>query len=62
MQISMGEEAAQVARFTEGVLVGSALVWLIEGRGPDIPERLRRYVEEIRAHLDGPRPTSETRT
>jgi tryptophan synthase alpha chain len=52
MQISTGDEAARVARFADGILVGSALVWLVEGRGPDMSERLRRYVQDIRASLD----------
>ncbi|MFU8803748.1 MAG: tryptophan synthase subunit alpha [Bradymonadaceae bacterium] len=52
MKISTGEEAAEVGRYADGVLVGSALIWLIEGRGPDIQERLRRYVLDMREHLD----------
>lgn len=51
MQISSGEEAVAVARHAGGALVGSALVWLIESRGPELTDRVRRFARQIRAHL-----------
>ncbi|MBA2663273.1 MAG: tryptophan synthase subunit alpha [Bradymonadaceae bacterium] len=51
MKVSTGEEAAEVGEFADGVLVGSALVWLIEGRGADLSERIRRFVDDLRRHL-----------
>ncbi len=53
MKISSGEEAATVTEFADGVLVGSALTWLIEGRGDDLEERLRGFVGELRRAIDG---------
>jgi tryptophan synthase alpha chain len=52
MKIATGEDARAVSRLCDGVLVGSALVWLIEGRGPDIAESLGDFVAELRAALD----------
>lgn len=52
MKISSGEEAAQVVEVTDGVLVGSAIVWLVEGRGPDVGDRLGALAGELREHLD----------
>lgn len=53
MNVESGGEAAMVARAAHGVLVGSALSWLIEGKGPDVEERLEAFVDELRLHLDG---------
>lgn len=53
MSIESGEEAARVARSAHGVLVGSALSWLVEGKGPDVEARLEAFVADLRLHLDG---------
>ncbi len=52
MKISTGEEAASVVEHASGVLVGSALIWLIEGRDATLDERLRAFVGELREALD----------
>lgn len=52
MGVESGEEALEIARFCQGVLVGSALAWLIEGRGAQVEERLRAFVADLRIHLD----------
>lgn len=51
MQISTPEDAAEVAPHADGVLVGSALIWLIEGRGADVQDRLGAFVRALRAAL-----------
>lgn len=53
MNIESGPEAARIARPAHGVLVGSAVAWLIEGKGPGIEERLESFVADLRLHLDG---------
>jgi tryptophan synthase alpha chain len=53
MKISTGEEAASVVEYTSGVLVGSALIWLIEGRDATLAERLASFVGDIRGALAG---------
>lgn len=53
MNVESGGEAAMVAKAAHGVLVGSALSWLIEGKGPDVDDRLEAFVDELRLHLDG---------
>ncbi len=52
MQISTPEEAAEASGHADGVIVGSSLVWQIEGRGADIEERIESYVRDIRRALD----------
>ena len=52
MKISTGEEAAAVVEHSDGVLVGSALVWLIEGRDADLANRLAGFAGELRDSLD----------
>lgn len=52
MGVESGEEALEVARHCQGVLVGSSLSWLIEGRGAQVEERLRAFVADLRIHLD----------
>jgi tryptophan synthase alpha chain len=47
MQISTPEEAHEVTAQADGILVGSALVWLIEGRGADVQSRLGAFVRQI---------------
>lgn len=51
MKISTGEEAASVGEFADGVLVGSALIWLIEGRDADLADRLAAFVGEMKEAL-----------
>jgi tryptophan synthase alpha chain len=53
MKVSGGEDAAEVAQVADGVLVGSAIVWLIEGRGADLVENVGALVKDLRAGLDG---------
>lgn len=52
MNIETGEEAATVARAAHGVLASSSLAWLIEGKGPNVEERLAAFVAHLRADLD----------
>ena len=52
MQISSGLEARAVSQFCDGVLIGSALVWLVEGRGQELEQRLSAFAREVRAGLD----------
>ncbi len=49
MKVSTGEDATSVGLHADGVLVRTALVWLIEGRGPDLSDRIRRFIEELRS-------------
>ncbi|QDG54428.1 tryptophan synthase subunit alpha [Persicimonas caeni] len=53
MKISTGYDAQAVAPHCDGVLVGSALVWLVEGRGPNFTESLAGFVRELRLGVDG---------
>lgn len=53
MKISTGYDAQAIAPHCDGVLVGSALVWLVEGRGPNIAESLAEFVRELRMGVDG---------
>lgn len=52
MDISSSEDAVMIANNAHGVLVGSALAWLIEGKGPGVEERLRAFVADLRVSLD----------
>lgn len=52
MQITTGLEARAVADACHGALVGSSLIWLIEGKGPDLSARLEANVADLREHLD----------
>lgn len=52
MGVTTGAEAQVVVQAADGVLVGSSVAWLLEGRGPDVKERLRRHVVELRARVD----------
>ena len=52
MDVGSSEEASEVVRSAHGVLVGSSLAWLIEGKGPGVEERLRAFVAELRVSLD----------
>jgi len=48
MQVSTAPEARTVTDRAAGVLIGSALAWIIEGRGADLHERLGAFVREVR--------------
>lgn len=52
MSVSTPAEARVVGLSCDGVLVGSALVWLVEGRGADLHERLETFVRDLREGLD----------
>ncbi|VWX51829.1 tryptophan synthase subunit alpha [Novosphingobium sp. 9U] len=41
------EQAGQIARVADGVVVGSALVDLVKQHGPDAPEVIRRYTASL---------------
>ncbi|RAL21522.1 tryptophan synthase subunit alpha [Lujinxingia litoralis] len=58
MGVTTGEEAQEVVRAADGVLIGSSVAWLLEGRGPDVKERLRRHIGELRARVDEASATS----
>lgn len=49
MKVSTGDDATTIGLHADGVLVRTALVWLIEGRGPDLSDRIRRFIEELRS-------------
>lgn len=51
--ISSGEQAAEAARYADGVVVGSAFVRRIESAGPDAAEEVKRFAQSLRAALDG---------
>ncbi len=53
MKISTGHDAQAIASHCDGVLVGSAIGWLIEGRGPNVAEGLAEFVRELRLGVDG---------
>lgn len=52
MNVESGEGAADIAEAAHGVLVESALAWLIEGMGANVEERLEVFVQDLRVHLD----------
>ncbi len=52
MNVETGEQAARVGSAAHGVLVGSAVSWLVEGKGPDVDARLEAFVSDLRLHLD----------
>ncbi len=41
------EQARSIARVADGVVVGSAIVELVEKHGPDAPQHVRAYVEGL---------------
>jgi tryptophan synthase alpha chain len=47
--ISTAEQAGQVAQFADAIVVGSAIVQRIyeERAAPDLPERVRKFVEPL---------------
>lgn len=52
MQIGTAPEAKAVAQFCDGILVGSAFVWLVEGRGQEMGRRLGTFAAELRQAID----------
>lgn len=52
MNVESGRDAAVVADVAHGVWVSSSLAWLIEGKGPEVDERLEAFVAELRTSLD----------
>lgn len=51
-QISEPAQAAQVAQRAQGVLIGSAFIWIVEGRGPELLDRLGSFAQRVRQSLD----------
>lgn len=51
MHVSTAEQAVRVADHCDGVLLGSSVAWLVEGRGKNLPEQLGTYVASIREAL-----------
>ncbi len=45
--IQSAEDAHAAWAIADGVMVGSSIVWLIEGKGPDICARLKDFVSEL---------------
>ncbi len=52
MNVESGRDAAVVTEAAHGVEVSSSLAWLIEGKGPNIEERLQAFVADLRSSLD----------
>src|SRR5690554_3218094 len=52
MKVADAERAKMVSRHCDGVLVGSAMVWLIEGRGSQTTDTLAAFVRDLRAGMD----------
>lgn len=52
MKVADAERARMVSRHCDGVLVGSAMVWLIEGRGAHTRQTLADFVRDLRAGMD----------
>ena len=46
--ISTPEQAYNMARISDGVIVGSAIVRLVAEYGKDITEQVKRFVKELR--------------
>jgi len=49
--ISTPEQARQMAEFSDGVIVGSAIVKLVEAKGRDCVPAVKTYVEEMKKAL-----------
>lgn len=50
--ISTPEQAAQMAKSADGVIIGSAIIKLVEKYGKDVEKYLSEYVSEVRSGLD----------
>jgi tryptophan synthase alpha chain len=51
--ISTPEQARAMAAVSDGVIVGSAIVRIIEEHGADSPEYVKKYIADIRNGIDG---------
>ena len=51
-RLSRGPVAYLCADRAQGVLIGSAFIWIVEGRGPELLERLGRFAQRVRQSLD----------
>ena len=51
--ISTPEQAARMAGLADGVIVGSAIIRLIEKYGRQAPEHVGRYVKEMKDAIRG---------
>jgi tryptophan synthase alpha chain len=49
------EQAAQIGRIADGVVVGSAIVELVGRHGADAPDHVRAYIESLSAALEAAR-------
>ena len=49
------EQAAQIGRVADGVVVGSAIVELVGKHGPDAPGHVRAYIQSLSAALAAPK-------
>lgn len=47
--IHSAEQARDMAQLADGVIVGSAIVKMIEGQAADLPEQLRDYARQMKA-------------
>lgn len=53
MKVTDAEDAGRIVQHCDGVLVSSALVWLVEGRGAQVGDSLANVVRQLRAGIDG---------
>ena len=51
--ISSPEQARKMSRAADGVIVGSAIVKLVEKYGPDCPEHVCGYIKELKEAISG---------
>jgi tryptophan synthase alpha chain len=49
--VSTPQQAGEIAKYADGVIVGSAIVRIIEQYGKDAASHLREYVREMKAAL-----------
>lgn len=52
MKVTDAEDAGRIVQHCDGVLVSSALVWLVEGRGAQVGESLAGVVRQLRVGID----------
>lgn len=52
MQVSTPAEALAAARLAHGAVVTSSIVWMIEGRGQGLGDRITSFVRELRDGID----------
>ncbi len=53
--ISNAEQAAEMAQYADGVIIGSAIVSLCEKYGADAPGQIERFVREVKTAISGVR-------